>query len=57
MSDPTFGIICLVPSVHWESNWENNVFKNGPNKICVRQLLKSLKGYGMGFGDSVVLYT
>ena len=26
--------------------WEN-VFKSGPNKICGRQPLKTLKGYGL----------
>ena len=25
----------------------NKVFKNGPSKICGRQLLKNLKGYGL----------
>ena len=25
----------------------NKVFKNGPSKICGRQPLKSLKGYGL----------
>ena len=26
--------------------WDR-VFKNGPSKICGRQLLKNLKGYGL----------
>ena len=26
--------------------WDE-VFKNGPNKICRRQLLRNLKGYGL----------
>ena len=28
------------------TNWDK-VFKNGPSKICGRQPLKNLKGYGL----------
>ena len=29
------------------SNKWNNVFKNGPGRICGRQPLRNLKGYGL----------
>ena len=35
-------VSCVKVSFIWVK-----VFKNGPNKICGRQPLKSLKGYGL----------
>ena len=43
-----------VPPYWWKGavfsfpadNWDN-VFKNGPSKICGKQPLKKLKGYGL----------
>ena len=32
----------FLPTIIWDK-----VFKNGPSKTCVRQLLKILKGYGL----------
>ena len=39
-----FGVV--LPSYLLKNLWDK-VFKNGPSKICGRQPLKNLKGYGL----------
>ena len=36
----------LIIAEELENKW-NKVFKNGPSKICGKQSLKNLKGYGL----------
>ena len=38
--------ISILPSLNSIFIWDK-VFKNGPSKICERQSLKNLKGYGL----------
>ena len=49
----TFNVLIVsAPILSVASHIWDKVFKNGPNKICGRQSLRSLKGYVFHFAEN-----